>query len=320
MTAVMSRPSLPGATTELNPSRRCARSRDAGRARSPRCFSGPNLGSSGPQRPAGWRDTLLDSVSRRPASRRGSAPCHSTLTCHRPTASTTPATSTTRAASRWSRGSTTSRATTSSSRALDGARQPRAPRRRGRRRPHRRRRRDPHPDPRRVLPRASSTSSCPRPGRYGVGVCFLPRDPDAARASSRSCSSSTSASRASASSAGATSRSTRSTSATPPTRSRPHVKQLFIGAGPGFDDDQDAFERKLYVIRRIVELAAGPDFYAPSFSSRTLRLQGDADLHQLARLLPRPAGRALRLRAGARALAASRRTRSRAGSSRTRSA
>ena len=38
-------------------------------------------------------------------------------------------------------------------RALDGARQPRAPRRRGRRHPHRRRRRDPHPDARRVLPR-----------------------------------------------------------------------------------------------------------------------------------------------------------------------
>ena len=57
-------------------------------------------------------------------------------------------------------------------------------------------------------------------------------------------------------------------------RSRPHIRQLFIGAGAGFDDDQDAFERKLYVIRRIVELAAGPDFYAPSFSSRTCVYKG----------------------------------------------
>ena len=45
--------------------------------------------------------------------------------------------------------------------------------------------------------------------------------------------------------------------------SRPYVKQLFVGAGgtrPARpeDFDQDAFERKLYVIRRIVELAAGP--------------------------------------------------------------
>ena len=57
-------------------------------------------------------------------------------------------------------------------------------------------------------------------------------------------------------------------------RSRPSIKQLFIEAGPGHRDDQDAFERKLYVIRRIVELAAGPDFYAPSFSSRTIVYKG----------------------------------------------
>ena len=47
--------------------------------------------------------------------------------------------------------------------------------------------------------------------------------------------------------------------------------------GPGFDDDQDAFERKLYVIRRIVELAAGPDFYVAVVLLAHDRLQGDAD-------------------------------------------
>jgi glutamate synthase (NADPH/NADH) large chain/glutamate synthase (ferredoxin) len=52
--------------------------------------------------------------------------------------------------------------------------------------------------------------------------------------------------------------------------SRPEMRQLFIAAGPGFEGHQMAFERKLYVIRRIVELAAGPDFYASSSSSRTL--------------------------------------------------
>ena len=51
---------------------------------------------------------------------------------------------------------------------------------------------------------------------------------------------------------------------------RPYIKQLFVAAGAGFTNNQDAFERKLYVIRRIVELAAGPDFYVSSFSSRTI--------------------------------------------------
>jgi glutamate synthase domain-containing protein 2/glutamate synthase domain-containing protein 1/glutamate synthase domain-containing protein 3 len=68
--------------------------------------------------------------------------------------------------------------------------------------------------------------------------------------------------------------------------SRPHVKQLFIGAGPGFTEDQDRFERKLYVIRRIVELASGPDFYAPSFSSRTCVYKGMLISHQLRNFYP----------------------------------
>src|SRR3954453_10404522 len=68
--------------------------------------------------------------------------------------------------------------------------------------------------------------------------------------------------------------------------SRPAMRQLFIGAGEGFTEDQDAFERKLYVIRRIVELAAGPDFYAPSFSSRTVVYKGMLISHQLRGFYP----------------------------------
>ncbi|MDX6685751.1 MAG: glutamate synthase large chain, partial [Baekduia sp.] len=70
--------------------------------------------------------------------------------------------------------------------------------------------------------------------------------------------------------------------------SRPHVRQLFVGAGVGgpYREDQDAFERKLYVIRRIVELAAGPDFYAPSFSSRTCVYKGMLISHQLRDFYP----------------------------------
>src|SRR3712207_8612704 len=62
---------------------------------------------------------------------------------------------------------------------------------------------------------------------------------------------------------------------------RPEIRQLFIAAGPGFTDDQDAFERKLYVIRRVCELAAGPDFYIASCSSRTLVYKGMLVPHQL---------------------------------------
>jgi glutamate synthase (NADPH/NADH) large chain/glutamate synthase (ferredoxin) len=68
--------------------------------------------------------------------------------------------------------------------------------------------------------------------------------------------------------------------------SRPYIRQLFIEAGPGFEDDQMKFERKLYVIRRIVELAAGPDFYAPSFSSRTCVYKGMLISHQLRHFYP----------------------------------
>jgi len=69
-------------------------------------------------------------------------------------------------------------------------------------------------------------------------------------------------------------------------QSRPYIKQLFIGAGADHAGDQDAFERKLYVIRRIVELAAGPDFYAPSFSSRTCVYKGMLISRQLKGFYP----------------------------------
>ncbi|MGH2919457.1 MAG: glutamate synthase large subunit [Solirubrobacteraceae bacterium] len=55
---------------------------------------------------------------------------------------------------------------------------------------------------------------------------------------------------------------------------RPVMRQLLVEAGPGFDSNRDAFDRKLYVIRRICELAAGPDLYIASFSSRTIVYKG----------------------------------------------
>jgi glutamate synthase domain-containing protein 2/glutamate synthase domain-containing protein 1/glutamate synthase domain-containing protein 3 len=69
-------------------------------------------------------------------------------------------------------------------------------------------------------------------------------------------------------------------------RSRPTIRQFFVGAGEGFAEDQDAFERKLYVIRRVCELAAGPDFYVASFSSRTLVYKGMLISYQVRGFFP----------------------------------
>jgi len=60
----------------------------------------------------------------------------------------------------------------------------------------------------------------------------------------------------------------------------PFVRQVFIGRGEGIADEQ-AFERKLYVIRRRAEnairyagLPGGDFFYVPSMSSRTIIYKG----------------------------------------------
>ncbi len=62
----------------------------------------------------------------------------------------------------------------------------------------------------------------------------------------------------------------------------PVIRQLFVAAAPGLA--QDAFERKLYVIRRVVENAAWARqhfFWVPSFSSRTLVYGGMLIPHQI---------------------------------------
>ena len=61
----------------------------------------------------------------------------------------------------------------------------------------------------------------------------------------------------------------------------PCIRQAVIGAADGLDDD--AFERKLYVIRRVAELAAGPELVVPSLSSRTLVYKGMLTAPQLER-------------------------------------
>ncbi|MFL5822358.1 MAG: hypothetical protein ACJ764_02835 [Solirubrobacteraceae bacterium] len=55
--------------------------------------------------------------------------------------------------------------------------------------------------------------------------------------------------------------------------SAPVIRQVLIEASEDVLD-QDAFERKLYVIRRLIERYAGRDLSLPSFSSRTMVYKG----------------------------------------------
>jgi len=64
----------------------------------------------------------------------------------------------------------------------------------------------------------------------------------------------------------------------------PAIRQVIVGAPDGLD--RDAFERKLYVTRRIIEKAAGADLAIPSFSSRTIVYKGMLTSPQLRRYFP----------------------------------
>ncbi len=64
---------------------------------------------------------------------------------------------------------------------------------------------------------------------------------------------------------------------------RPVIRQLFVGADTALASDRDAFERKLYVIRRISDLTAEePGLYVASSSSRTVNYKGMLISYQLA--------------------------------------
>src|ERR1700761_2253344 len=62
----------------------------------------------------------------------------------------------------------------------------------------------------------------------------------------------------------------------------PVIRQVLIEAGEDIED-QEAFERKLYVIRRVIERAAGREVALPSFSSRTIVYKGMLTAPQLPR-------------------------------------
>src|SRR6266404_1835949 len=129
----------------------------------------------------------------------------------------------------------------------------------------------------------STVDELPEPGRYGVGVCFLPHDA-ARRSEIEQLVERTIAEEGQRllmwrdvptdeRHVGETARAC-----------KPVIRQVLVGAADGLD--ADAFERKLYVIRRICELAAGPDLVVPSFSSRTVVYKGMLSAPQLERFYP----------------------------------
>jgi glutamate synthase domain-containing protein 2/glutamate synthase domain-containing protein 1/glutamate synthase domain-containing protein 3 len=129
--------------------------------------------------------------------------------------------------------------------------------------------------------RAVSGVELPGPGRYGVGVCYLPSDPERRVALEQLIEETieTEGQRAvwwrdvpiDERHVGETAH-----------LSAPVIRQVLIEASDELPD-QDAFERKLYVIRRVVERSAGSELALPSFSSRTLVYKGMLTAPQLPR-------------------------------------
>ena len=122
--------------------------------------------------------------------------------------------------------------------------------------------------------------SLPQPGEYGVGMCFLPVD----RQERLLCEGIL---EKIISEEGLQTLGWRDTPVNGNTvgrlarDSQPYIEQLFVRCAPGMD--QDALERKLYVIRKRAECrgAGQPDtvkeksfFYIPSLSSRTIVYKG----------------------------------------------
>jgi glutamate synthase (NADPH) large chain len=124
----------------------------------------------------------------------------------------------------------------------------------------------------------------PAPGRYGVAVCFLPSDQFAREHAERLLETTVEAEgqrvlgwrdvRVQPEHCGSTARAV-----------APCIRQFFIEAGDGIED-QDALERKLYVIRRVVEKQDLPNLAIASCSSRTLVYKGMLSAPQLSQYFP----------------------------------
>ncbi|MBV8987845.1 MAG: glutamate synthase subunit alpha, partial [Solirubrobacterales bacterium] len=129
--------------------------------------------------------------------------------------------------------------------------------------------------------RAVTGVELPPRGRYGVGVCYLPPDPERRVVLEQLIEDTIAQEGQSAiwwrevpvddRNVGDTAR-----------LSAPVIRQVIVAAGDEIED-QDAFERKLYVIRRVLERAVGRELVFPSFSSRTMVYKGMLTAPQLPR-------------------------------------
>ncbi len=133
--------------------------------------------------------------------------------------------------------------------------------------------------------------SLPGPRRYGAGLVFLPRDP--AQASRCRDTFEAIIQDEGQTVLGWRDVPTDDSPIGPSARSaEPHFKQIFVGRSPDIVDDQ-AFERRLYVIRKRAEHAVwGSDmpqkklFYLPSLSSNTLIYKGMLSADQIETMYP----------------------------------
>ncbi len=128
---------------------------------------------------------------------------------------------------------------------------------------------------------AAAGVELPPPGRYGVGVCFLPGEAERRHELEELIEETIVAEGqrpiwwrdvpVDERHVGETAR-----------LSAPVIRQVLIAASDEIET-QDDFERKLYVIRRLIERAAGPGLVLPSFSSRTIVYKGMLTAPQLPR-------------------------------------
>ncbi|MGZ4262074.1 MAG: glutamate synthase large subunit [Solirubrobacteraceae bacterium] len=128
---------------------------------------------------------------------------------------------------------------------------------------------------------AAAGVELPPPGRYGVGVCYLPTDAERRVVIEQLIEETIEAEGqrpiwwrdvpVDDRHVGETAR-----------VCAPVIRQVLIEASEELED-QDAFERKLYVIRRVIERAAGREVALPSFSSRTIVYKGMLTAPQLPR-------------------------------------
>jgi glutamate synthase domain-containing protein 2/glutamate synthase domain-containing protein 1/glutamate synthase domain-containing protein 3 len=120
----------------------------------------------------------------------------------------------------------------------------------------------------------------PPPGDYGVAVCFLPQDPDR-RGELEALLARTVEEEGQRVVGWRDVPVEKDYVGITANYFAPYIKQLVIAASQNLAGDSEAFERKLYVIRRVAEKAAGPDLVIPSLSSRTMVYKGMLTAPQL---------------------------------------